>query len=1021
MLRRVAKRTTAVRPRIAPKVGIGALRSPTVGIPTLPLASNSTPAVALAGGMHGASTDDILGALLYDLEQGRWYNDGDIYQVFVALRTSMESVPEGATSPADHPSTIVLRRVVDHLLRSSGIDFNGVHGLLFILLKQLALDDVEDLEGTVQIVLQRAMAHDIQATRELSESQSVAHVRLLSMAVARGAADEMRVETSALPADVVLPLLRLGSAEVLSDIVHHQWTMRREERPPLPVASTSVDAAPRLLPVPPSPPSPAYESPSLFIAMVQSLLQNIHFGNEEKFTLLHSAILLLFRTHVMDADGQDVVPLGNETSGVLGAFTGMLIKLSRVYGRAKQGLAFGELHRELLSQAPWARQLLPFRYIMWLVGAQVDQYAHLPEGGNRGAVVSSLWTNVLDGTELALSLFSSPNEINDTWLIASKAARLMSVTDDGDFQHVYRRLMHVNNRFMEFGYFRMMDKHTVQQQNRYFGLALQTGSVDATKLLDEVVVVQRFLRKAVQTHPFWLMDCATATLGYLRSAENDHCYSAELCQQAAGVLLAELQQALDSIGPGFDPLKVASLRRLLGDFGVVRAAESWWKCGCGASNPSDAMQCSACIRGHVRVHWQCPVCHVDHHEDAMQCKGCGRHHPNEHPTVGTVTAMAPAFSCHDCGLHNPGSSIICRKCGKPNPEYKRAGANRIWHCGGCHGYVFSVRNKCIDCKPPIAKSLQHSPECAYFTWKCGCGAQNPAIRKMCHACGQRENLEAGKSKFTCTECGHPSDLTTTAYRQLPNRETVLRINKCTSCDAEHPRDRQVLQRIDLDVSCPCCGAVQKANFSNGAPSCTHCQEQLFNATVSWNCGCGNRVPGGFLCNMCEALAPTIAESAFMWRCVRPAVQADGAEDEQHICGSWNMSWEAQCSECGQARDRQLAVEPPPYRQQHDMDVDEHGLPVNVEIRSRYLPWTCDICETRHSADHVMECPTCHAGVRTPPPCPRCGLAHISLRCPSQTLLELADKLVKELENRQALMAEDEKVGKQHCSEDVLDL
>ncbi|ORC92767.1 uncharacterized protein TM35_000035200 [Trypanosoma theileri] len=686
-------------------------------------------------------------------------------------------------------------------------------------------------------------------------------------------------------------------------------------------------------------------TPEFFNASMNGLLSNDNF-----FSPLHFDEMNLILTNIIDK-------IQSSSFDFLSVhWTPLLNKMSRIYMRQCQGEALVLLHSKLLTVIPELEAKLPLLYLLRCMGSLVDASA-LKEDA------SYLWIIIVDIASFALRLHGSVVEnLRSIWVLFFKAAVTLKPKEKS-----YSRIFEAYHVFASLGHPITLEKASFSQLTRY--LVSSIGSLT----LDEISLVLRNFYQFLKEHPsvsfLWITDALIAILSeiwtihgeaaspfvqnLIRNLEEDYFPSMRL----SGIYLANYP----------------AIRLLLENFKVVKKAEFWWCCGCGANLPSSAKKCLICLR-RCNISWTCVTCGAQHktmevnskclcgsvnprtreaaERNIHLCTKCGDVVPSLNVCTKCETVSKEQYTlrlCSFCKKLYSQQSICCPHCYTANQDKQPI----LWRCDSCEEYNQWTWSKCQRC--PAKRKVG----CITFPlnpWVCGCGARNHPCRIGCEQC-----FSCIRGGYTCNSCGLVSNNHGSHYVVIGSQK--LRLITCEHCKHVHPRDCNILSSPFLPRHCHKCGVEYTGSDTSGNKDhCTFCNALLcYNELNPFLCSrCEFPSPQcGFNCSSCGApRGDIVAGDFFVWRCHREVpVKITTMESKTQVCGHWNYSWSNHCTFCGESR-----------------AYHKH------ECRARFVEWVCSSCDSRNFPTDVLLCPSCDNGLQIADDCSICGSPHLCIEC-----------------------------------------
>eukprot|EP00759_Apiculatamorpha_spiralis_P040808 PhF_6_TR39642/c0_g2_i2/m.58782 len=356
-----------------------------------------------------------------------------------------------------------------------------------------------------------------------------------------------------------------------------------------------------------------------------------------------------------------------------------------------------------------------------------------------------------------------------------------------------------------------------------------------------------------------------------------------------------------------------------------------YTCTCGRvySNAAEITNCTSCQRTsswHVeadRLHmWCCIPCEVVC-VGGESCRKCRAKDPNRH------------VRCRRCGTMSRKDLAWCTTCGELNATTNGSTHyhKRLVDCNLCNNIhpigtcpvTAATDNKKEEGKNHQDTTLQLVADQSglrYFTWRCGCGTQNPPWTAGCRGC-----RSAGNNKmYTCTEC---------------KTLCASTLKSCTQCGCDHPRvQARYFARVwwcdmchkahdanddcntisypilysEAPWTCHYCGSdhvLERSSYTH-CPSCDTLRPIGFSEHVQWKCNTckSSKLQRGFRCTTCYAAHPSLL-GVHVWSCT--------------ACNHRNPSWSPSCSHCSSARIN-----------------NNYATKTNAETKPSYvyIPWRC---------------------------------------------------------------------------------
>ncbi|KAH9589457.1 hypothetical protein LSM04_009623 [Trypanosoma melophagium] len=682
-----------------------------------------------------------------------------------------------------------------------------------------------------------------------------------------------------------------------------------------------------------------------FIASMNGLLANDHF-----FSPLHFDKMNFILTSIIDK-------IQSSSFDFLSVhWTPLLNKMSRIYMRQYQGEVLVALHYKLLKVIPELESKLPLLYLLRCMGSLVD-------AGVVKKDASDLWIIIVSVTSLALRLHGSVVEnLRSIWVLFFKAAVTLNPKEK-----IHLRILEAYHVCALLGHSIRLEKAAFSQLIRYLVTAI--GSLT----LDEISIVFHNFYQFLEEHPsvsfLWITDALIAILSEVWSVHGE----------AASPFV---QNFLKNLEENYFPSKCLggvhlanhpAIRLLLENFKVVKKAEFWWCCGCGANLPSSAKRCLICLR-RCNISWTCVTCGAQHTTMEVNSKCiCGSVNPRAHEAAqrnihlctkcGDVVSslnvcskceltskeQCTLRSCSFCKKMYSQQAICCPSCYTANQDKQPI----LWRCDACEEYNQWTWSKCQRCPGKRKVGCITFP---LVPWVCGCGGRNHSCRIGCESCST-----AIRGGYTCNSCGLVSNNHSKHHVIIGSEK--LRLIICEHCKNVHPRDCIVLSSPFLPRHCHQCGVEYTGtNTSNNKNHCTFCNALLcYNEFNPFFCNrCDFFFPQcGFNCTSCGApRGDIVADNVFVWRCHREvSEETKTIGSENLICGHWNYSWSGRCTFCGESR---------AYHK--------------YECRARFVPWVCSSCDRHNLPTDVLLCPSCDNGLQIANDCSICGSPHLCIEC-----------------------------------------
>ncbi|KNH07406.1 DNA polymerase II large subunit [Perkinsela sp. CCAP 1560/4] len=201
---------------------------------------------------------------------------------------------------------------------------------------------------------------------------------------------------------------------------------------------------------------------------------------------------------------------------------------------------------------------------------------------------------------------------------------------------------------------------------------------------------------------------------------------------------------------------------------------SGYTCQCGRTYPSAvaARRCPTCHEQstwHAEAAranlWYCPSCRVPvKGKVCSECNGYDERH---------------FWECPQCRHQNPNEtsskSSYCLQCGelKVGCDAREA---QLMACDRCGTFHFAGDDR--DC----GVNARRSASIPYFTWKCGCGAQNSPFERRCWKCEAQS--------FRCMWCFRKQKVLAESRRKYsPSARPLACVSRdfCSQCRMPHPR------------------------------------------------------------------------------------------------------------------------------------------------------------------------------------------------------------------------------------------